>query len=77
LVLLAAERHQQKIDPKSEDGVAAYLEWLAANEPRSFSSLLGKILPLMPVNLTLEHLSQNRGGDIVAFVPTPTTISWI
>jgi hypothetical protein len=64
LVLLAAERHEQKIDPKSEDGVAAYLEWLAANEPRSFSSLLGKILPLMPVKLTLPPIE--KPSDLVA-----------
>jgi hypothetical protein len=64
LVLLAAERHGQKIDPKSEDGVAAYLEWLAANEPRSFSSLLGKILPLMPVKLTLPSIE--KPSDLVA-----------
>jgi hypothetical protein len=64
LVLLAAERHGQKIDPKSEDGVAAYLEWLAATEPRSFSSLLGKILPLMPVKLALPPIE--KPADLVA-----------
>jgi hypothetical protein len=64
LILLAAERHGQKIDPKSEDGIAAYLEWLAANEPRSFCGLLGKILPLMPVKLTLPAIQ--KPSDLVA-----------
>jgi hypothetical protein len=60
----AAERHGQKIDPKSEDGVAAYLEWLATNEPRSFASLLAKILPLMPVKLSLPPIE--KPADLVA-----------
>jgi hypothetical protein len=64
LILLAAERHGQKLDPQSQDGVASYLEWLSENEPRSFAGLLGKILPLMPVRLTLPPIE--KPADLVA-----------
>jgi hypothetical protein len=64
LILLAAERHGQKIKPGSEDGVASYLEWLSEHEPRSFAGLLGKILPLMPVRLTLPPIE--KPADLVA-----------
>jgi hypothetical protein len=37
LILTAAERRGQKIDPTSEDGVASYLEWLSSKELRSFA----------------------------------------
>ena len=64
LILLAAERHGQKLDPQSQDGVASYLEWLSENERRSFAGLLGKILPLMPVRLTLPPIE--KPADLVA-----------
>ena len=64
LILLAAERHGQKIKPGSEDGVASYLEWLSEHEPRSFAGLLGKILPLMPVRLALPPIE--KPTDLVA-----------
>jgi len=42
------------------EGVEQYLVWMAINEPRSFASLLGKVLPLQ---LAME-------------VPPDTDINW-
>lgn len=42
-LILAAERHGS--DKKGKDGLVGYLYHLARYEPRSFASLLGKLLP--------------------------------
>lgn len=43
-ILLAAERVGK--DGKGKDGLTGYLENLAAREPKAFSSLLGRVLPM-------------------------------
>jgi hypothetical protein len=61
--VLAAERGLE-IVPDSDQAIAFYLEWLSANEPRSFSSLLAKILPLMPTKVALPDIK--APADLVA-----------
>ena len=61
--VLAAERGLE-IAPDSDQAIALYLEWLSANEPRSFSSLLAKILPLMPTKVALPEIK--APSDLVA-----------
>jgi hypothetical protein len=41
--------HETGFDGKGKDGLAGYLRWLSMVEPRSFSSLLGKLVPLQIV----------------------------
>lgn len=43
-ILLAAEKVGQ--DGKGKDGLTGYLIGLAKSEPKAFSSLLGRVLPL-------------------------------
>jgi len=43
-ILLAAEQHGE--DGKGKEGLTGYLKRLAAKEPKSFATLLGKVLPM-------------------------------
>lgn len=47
-VMMAADLAGKQLDKKNKDhlGLVRYLKWLAINEPSSFVSLLGRIIPL-------------------------------
>jgi hypothetical protein len=65
-ILTAAEQRGREINPDARDGdgVAAYLKWLSETEPRAFSSLLGRILPLLPAKVALPPIE--KPSDLVA-----------
>lgn len=54
-ILLAAET--VGADGNGKDGLCGYLQTLARSEPKSFSSLLGKVLPL--------QVTGEGGGPVV------------
>ena len=45
-ILEAAENAGKRLKPDAESGTVAYLEQIAIQEPASFCSLLGKVLPM-------------------------------
>ena len=45
-ILAAAENAGKRLKPDAESGTVAYLEQIAIQEPASFCSLLGKVLPM-------------------------------
>lgn len=63
-IIEAARRAGEDIDPNSSDGVTAYLHSLAKKEPKSFTSLLGRVLPTMPVKVPLPVIE--KPADLVA-----------
>jgi hypothetical protein len=63
-ILAAAEMRGREIDPTAEDGVSAYLKDLAEKDHRAFSSLLGRILPLLPAKVALPPIE--KPSDLVA-----------
>jgi hypothetical protein len=54
-ILEAAENAGKRLNPDAESGTVAYLEHIAIQEPASFCSLLGKVLPM-----TIADAEQNR-----------------
>lgn len=46
-ILLAAQTAGQKLDPKTEDGLATYLTDMAVNDRPLFVPLLGRVLPIV------------------------------
>jgi hypothetical protein len=54
-ILEAAENAGKRLNPDAESGTVAYLEQIAIQEPASFCSLLGKVLPM-----TIADAEQNR-----------------
>lgn len=65
-VILAATSAGEKIDPETEDGLIAYLEKQANDQPAAFMGLLGRVLPLQ-----LASGDKPPGG--VAFVWLPSS----
>jgi hypothetical protein len=63
-ILLAAERAGFAQDPKADDGVTAYLEWLASSQPKSFSSLISKMVAPLPVRVAIPTIE--KPADLVA-----------
>ena len=53
-ILEAAENAGKRLKPDAESGTVAYLEQIAIQEPASFCSLLGKVLPM-----TIADTGQN------------------
>lgn len=45
-IILAAQQAGGKIYPDDEDGLVAYCRFLATEEPKAFSTLLGRVLPM-------------------------------
>ena len=54
-ILEAAENAGERLKPDAESGTVAYMEQIAIQEPASFCSLLGKVLPM-----TIADAEQNR-----------------
>jgi hypothetical protein len=54
-ILQAAENAGKRLKPDAESGTVAYLEQIAIQEPVSFCSLLGKVLPM-----TIADTGQNE-----------------
>jgi len=52
-ILLAAEK--TGLDQKGKDGLTGYLQFLAKEEPKAFSQLLGRVLPLQVVASVTHH----------------------
>jgi hypothetical protein len=59
-ILEAAENAGKRLKPDAESGTVAYLEQIAIQEPASFCSLLGKVLPM-----TIADAAQNEETKIV------------
>ena len=57
-IILAAEAHGN--DGEGKDGLKGYCQFLAAQEPKAFSQLLGKVLPL--------QVTGNDGAPLAATV---------
>lgn len=60
-ILLAAEEVGE--DGNGQDGLKGYLKGLAKDEPKAFSALLGKVLPMQVTGAdggALEHLHEIR-----------------
>jgi len=47
---------------KGKGGTLGYLKWLAANEPKAYSTLLGRVIPLHVVG-DIEHTHNVKIGD--------------
>lgn len=62
-IISAAEAVGFEHDPTTDDGLKAYLAHLARREPKSFSSLLGRIVPLMPVRVEMPKIE--KASDLV------------
>ncbi len=45
-IILAAQEAGKKIHPNDDDGLVAYCRFLAMEEPKAFSTLLGRVLPM-------------------------------
>jgi hypothetical protein len=54
-ILQAAENAGKRLKPDAESGTVAYMEQIAIQDPASFCSLLGKVLPM-----TIADAEQNR-----------------
>jgi hypothetical protein len=63
-ILEAARRAGTDIDPRTDDGVTAYLHSLAATDKKAFTSLLGRVLPTLPVQVPLPVIE--KPADLVA-----------
>lgn len=61
-------------DGNGKDGLAGYLEAIARNEPRSFTQLLGRVLPMqVEAAVAVEHRSkEQRDAAIAAFMRADT-----
>jgi hypothetical protein len=64
LLMAAAAQRGREIDPEAEDHVLAYLVHLASAEPRSFASLLSKIVGNQPTKISLPEIKVP--ADLVA-----------
>jgi hypothetical protein len=59
-ILEAAENAGKRLKPDAESGTVAYMEQIAIQEPATFCSLLGKVLPM-----TIADTAQNEETKIV------------
>jgi hypothetical protein len=59
-ILEAAENAGKRLKPDAESGTVAYMEQIAIQEPASFCSLLGKVLPI-----TIADTGQTGENKIV------------
>jgi len=55
-ILDAAHRTGLDVDPQADNGLSAYLAHLAKTEPKSFASLLARLLPLTPTRIDLPEI---------------------
>jgi hypothetical protein len=63
-IIAAARKAGLAADPEAEDGIEAFLVALAQKEPKSFSGLLGRCLPIMPTRIALPAVEKTE--DLVA-----------
>jgi hypothetical protein len=59
-ILEAAENAGKRLNPDAESGTVAYMEQIAIQEPASFCSLLGKVLPM-----TIADTGKDSGTRLV------------
>jgi hypothetical protein len=62
-IIEAARLAGMEIDPSSSDGVTAYLYSIAVSDKKAMSSLLGRVLPIMPMRVSLPPIE--KAADLV------------
>jgi len=62
-IIEAARLAGMEIDPSSSDGVTAYLYSIAMTDKKAMSSLLGRVLPIMPMRVSLPPIE--KAADLV------------
>jgi hypothetical protein len=62
-IIEAARLAGMEIDPSSPDGVTAYLYSIAMTDRKAMSSLLARVLPIMPTRVTLPPIE--KAADLV------------
>lgn len=64
-ILLAAACAGKSLTQSAEgDGLVQYLSWLAINEPPTFGSLLGKVIPLQ-----IAPPEEGAGALVITWLP--------
>jgi hypothetical protein len=62
-IVEAARLAGMEIDPSSPDGVTAYLYSIAMTDRKAMSSLLARVLPIMPTRVSLPPIE--KAADLV------------
>jgi hypothetical protein len=62
-IIEAARLAGMEIDPSSPDGVTAYLYSIAMSDKKAMSSLLARVLPIMPTRVALPPIE--KAADLV------------